>query len=533
MTAPSRFAISKTKTGNPAICTLKVIQTKRVEETKIRKLVVRLDGHFDISEYGSKVIMLIGETGSGKTLMINSLLNYILGVKWEDDYRYKLDPDELEKKKRSHTQSQTEWISAYMLHHHDRFRIPYSITIIDTPGFGDTAGISKDKEITDQMKFFFSGQNDAGIDEIDAVIFVAQSDKPRLTASQRFVFDCMLSLFGKDVKDNIFLFTTFADQNKPLVLAGMKKAAIPYKAYFKFNNSPLYAQKEYVSAREEESSDDEREMYNEMFWKSGAREFKKFFLELDKTSCKSTRLSFEVLKERDALNARIKAIPELIRSKLVTLDCLKIEGEMLQASQEEVNKHSGYTYLVSKEITTKKTISSGEYAMTCRNCKVNCHYPCNQYFKTFCPAFYLFSGCSVCPRQCSRSDHDLETSMYVKSIVTQKQTAADVKARYDKAYKKSMSHQDLVRKISQDAENTRAAIRNHVTAARDIFKRLDGIALKANPTSTAGYLKYLIKAEKARGEPGWQDRVVQLEEMLSEAKLQGDLAKGVKNLKLR
>ncbi|PIK56062.1 hypothetical protein BSL78_07037 [Apostichopus japonicus] len=298
MTVPSKFAISKTVAGNPTIHTLKVDEIKRVETNKIRKLVISSDGRIDTTGYRSKVIMLVGETGSGKTLMMNALLNYILGVKWGDSHRYKLDPDEHEKKKRSHSLSQTEWISAYTLYYRKGFRIPHSITIIDTPGFGDTAGISHDKEITDQMKSFFSGKKDEGIDQIDAVIFVAQSDKPRLTTSQRYVFDCVLSLFGKDVKENIFLFTTFADHNKPLVLEGMKQADIPYRAYYKFNNSPLYAQKESASASKEDSSDDEIELYNKMFWKSGAKQFEKFFIELGITSSKSTRLSFEVLRER-------------------------------------------------------------------------------------------------------------------------------------------------------------------------------------------------------------------------------------------
>ncbi|PIK56060.1 hypothetical protein BSL78_07035 [Apostichopus japonicus] len=429
--------------------------------------------------------MLVGETGCGKTLMMNALLNYVLGVKWGDSHRYKLDPDEHEKKKSSHSLSQTEWISAYTLYYREGFKIPHSITIIDTPGFGDAAGISKDKEITDQMKSFFSGQIDESIDQIDAVIFVVQSDKPRLTTSQRYVFDCVLSLFGKDVKENIFLFTTFADHNKPLVLEGMKQADIPYRAYYKFNNSPLYAQKESASASKEDSSDDEIELYNKMFWKSGAKQFEKFFIELGITSSKSTRLSFEVLRERKALHAKIEAIPQLIRSNLVTLERLKQEEKMLTASQEEVDKNRDYKYTVTKETTTKKTLRDGEYAMTCRNCKINCHYPCSPYFKLLCVAFYWFSGCSVCPQNCSKSDHDNKNFIYEKKVVSEEQTYADVKSRYDNAYERRMSHQELVVKVSEEAERIRYTLNDHVSVVRKIFKRLDEIALKTNPTSTA------------------------------------------------
>lgn len=342
MTEPSQFAISKVQKGNPSIYTLQVSETKRVEKSKIRKLMITLDGRAAPETVSSKVVMIVGETGSGKTLAVNSLLNYVMGVKWQDSYRYRLDPDDNESKKRSHAASQTEWVSAYTLNQHENFRIPYSLTIIDTPGFGDTAGISKDKEITDQMKHFFSSKNDEGIDQIDAVVFVVQSDKPRLTTSQRFVFDCVLSLFGKDVKDNIFLFTTFADQNEPLVLQGMKEASIPYKEYYKFNNSPLFAQKEEKVDSNGSDSDDERNVYNKMFWKSGAKQFEKFFKLLGETSSKSTKLSFQVLREREALNVRIQAIPQLIRSNLVTLERLRKEEEVLRASQEDLKKNKDF-----------------------------------------------------------------------------------------------------------------------------------------------------------------------------------------------
>lgn len=110
----------------------------------------------DLMNTISKTVLLMGATGSGKTTMINAMINYVLGVERSDPFRFVLVE---EKVRESQAFSQTKGITAYDIHHREGFRIPYSLTIVDTPGFGDCDGIGRDMEITSAIKQFFEHLN--------------------------------------------------------------------------------------------------------------------------------------------------------------------------------------------------------------------------------------------------------------------------------------------------------------------------------------------------------------------------------------
>lgn len=74
--------------------------------------------------------MVVGATGAGKTTLLDALANYVVGVTWEDDFRFKIIGDE---GVHSQAHSQTKHITAYSFHSTD---LPFILTVIDTPGFG-------------------------------------------------------------------------------------------------------------------------------------------------------------------------------------------------------------------------------------------------------------------------------------------------------------------------------------------------------------------------------------------------------------
>ena len=262
-----------------------------------------------------KVLMVVGATGAGKTSLINGMANYILGVQWDDDFRFKLID---EPNSQDQTVSQTSCITAYTFYKESGSSLLYTLTVIDTPGLGATAGLARDRHIVSQIKELFSIAGDQGIDELHGIGFVTQAPLARLTPALRYVFDAILSVFGRNLAYNIFLMITFSDGMKPPVLNTVKDAGVPYQAFFKFNNSALFASK---------SANDE---FDRMLWKLGTWSFEEFFKQFSNTQAQSLQLSREVIQEHETLEIVIQGLQPQIQLGLSKIDELRQKKEILK-----------------------------------------------------------------------------------------------------------------------------------------------------------------------------------------------------------
>ncbi|XP_067462997.1 uncharacterized protein [Thunnus thynnus] len=261
------------------------------------------------SKRQNRTIMLFGATGSGKSTLINGMINYVVGVEWKDNFRFKLSDEDQSK---SQAERQTSEVTVYKINHQDGFKTPFSLTIVDTPGFGDARGIERDNEITEQLCNRFSAE--LGVSEIDAVCFVVPAALTRLTPSQYYMFDSVLSIFGKDVAENIRVLVTFADSQRPPVLEAINASGVPcpktkdgLPAHFKFNNSVLFADNK-SSAANGMDGNDEDEGFDQMFWNMGTQSMKRFFAALNVIDTKSLTMTKEVLRESVDMTKLLEAL---------------------------------------------------------------------------------------------------------------------------------------------------------------------------------------------------------------------------------
>ncbi|XP_063049357.1 uncharacterized protein LOC134443525 [Engraulis encrasicolus] len=451
----------------------------------------------------NKTIMLVGATGSGKTTLINGMINYILGVDWEDNWRFKLIDEETNK---SQAHSQTSEVTAYQIHCTDEFQVPYSLTIIDTPGFGDTRGIKQDKEITEKIREFFNKKG--GIDAIDAVCFVVQSALARLTHTQRYIFQAILSVFGKDISNNIITLVTFADGKSPPVLEAITEAKIPcaVPVHFKFNNSVLFADNTGCSGGED---------FDYMFWKMGKASMNKFFTHLGTMETQSLTLTKQVLQERKQLEVTVQGVQPLIRKGLSTMEVLRTTRAELDKHKSEINENKDFEYEVEVEKSLKIDISSGTFITNCLGCNYTCHYPCHipkDDDKEGCYAM-TDGNCRVCPGRCVWSVHFNMRYRWDIKRVKEKRTYNELKSKYVKAVGEKMNAEEIIAKLEEEYHQVQEKIVKMMGNLTKCLMRLKEIALRPDPLSIPDYIDLLIESEKQEARPGYKEHIRELQEV--------------------
>ena len=529
MVPPTKFDASKilahcsidqpSEDGKPAVYTLPLRLEHENKRSKLRKFVVNL-GEKGMQLQGKtvpeKVMMVVGSTGSGKTTTVNAMINHVIGVQWKDDFRLKMI-HELSSNQGAATignqaHSQTQFVSCYTLPYMEGLEIPFNLTIVDTPGFGDTRGIDHDQAITEQIRRFFNTKGSAGIDHVDAICFIAQAGNPRLTPTQQYVFDRIMAMFGKDIKKNILVLFTFADGQKPQALSAMLEAGIleDESNFFKFNNSALFVAN---------SGEDDEDNFDRMFWKMGIKSFEKFFKGLAVMEPKSLVLTKQVLDERAQLEVRLSGLREKIELGVIKLSELQQLKRMCNQHAADINANWDFKFTVEEPKRVQLELATGTYTTNCLVCNFTCHFPCKiprNENKDRCAAM-SDGSCQKCPNNCHWSKHVNDAYRFETQYVTVEKEYDDIRKRYNTAVEGLSMAEAVIQQVEEDFNNTNRIVLNFVAEMQRGLKKLSEIALKKDPLQQVDYLNLLIDSEKSQAKPGWHDRVKALQKTRDEA----------------
>ncbi|KAJ8267469.1 hypothetical protein COCON_G00126410 [Conger conger] len=404
----------------------------------------------------NRTILMVGETGTGKSTLINRMLNYMLGVKWEDNIRFEIIPDE---DKIDETESKTIEITAYEISGLEEVSIPFSLTVIDTPGFGDR---EKDKSTALNLYKLLKSLND--VHELHAVCLVVKASRNRQTVSQKYIFHAILSLLGKNMDKNIITLITFSDwslSSKAVEL--LIKSGVPSLKdnTFLFNNCPL------------QQFDKKHEEMYKTSWDNGAESFVEFSQALDKMEPQSLKMTVDILKHHQKLEACIERLEDQIMD-------VKQKHKALEMQQKAVKE------LMEKVVSPKKMISTEK--IFCKVCQKLCPFPrLWNMIKQLLPDY----TCSSCP--CKVKDHKEN----VKIIVLENEIHMNAESIITTAEKGV--GQQLVEAVATKTELIDKCFQN--------ISQLQKHALKFDSTHVDSLMKILKKTNET-------EKVAELQEMM-------------------
>ena len=491
-------------------CEPKIYSAKLKEVfTDVKNRLRRVDVGIKNDHAEEKVILTIGATGSGKTTLINALLNYIIRIEYTDDFRMKLIDENL---RETQARSMTRWITAYTIHHQPWFNTNYTLTIIDTPGFGDTEGIERDNEVMAQIRHFFSSANKYKSDHIDIIGFVASSAAARLTLTQNYILETVLSIFGKDIEENIYMLLKFADAQQPQILAALQRAGVPYQQYFKFNNAVLFHSKK--------DSDEDEELFYRITWKQAYKNFDFFMKEVKQVESKTLDLSAEVLQKRHKLEMVAHNTQSNIQVYLSEYSQLKKKEQILKKLQEDIEQNRNFTYTETVKISGK--VPSKRTATNCKICEMSCCINCwvlHDIFTYTCSAMTYSGFCKICERKCSWKNQTIEKMIYKVYFVEIERTDQDLKRKYKAATERKANAEEMIRMCQKKISQTEEDSKNLIYLGLECSNRLRNIALRPVRLTLVQYIDILIAEEERMLTENSLERMIRLKEIKTNEKL--------------
>ncbi|KAK3865931.1 hypothetical protein Pcinc_028484 [Petrolisthes cinctipes] len=316
-----------------------------------------------------KCVLLLGETGAGKTTVINGVINYLYGVGFDDDDRLCVKEELVSTgpatgSERMKTESQTDYISKYILYHQQGMKYECNFVVIDTPGLADTRGTQHQNSIMKHLEEFLT--TDCNIDSLHCIGLVAKASTNRDFTFQKEILNEVINLLGNTVPEITNLFATFAVEN-PVVDQIVRNAGVKFMKMFEFDNGVLFA-----PHRVSDSVMEEDRRVLEYRWKKMQKQYETFFTAL----MNAPTVSVQILREKKLLQKSLKELKLHVEelARLLT----EIETNKKKLIKYELQELRNRDWQQERRITSKERLEvpEGFHAHNCPKCDQTCMFAC-------------------------------------------------------------------------------------------------------------------------------------------------------------
>ena len=458
----------------------------------------------DSEKKRSSNIMVIGETGVGKSTWLHCFINYLQGIQIEEKNRYflfneKKLQEEYEKKtgeKKTTGCSVTDTPAIYNIEPTIAFNNP--IRLIDTAGFGDVRGEYYDKKITKDINELFTNE----IETLHSICLIFKSTETRAHDRAKKVLDKLFSLFGNEIKENIVIVFTFVDDfNDITAFKTLTDEKSPFYnilgnikdlPHFEFNN------KAYFSTDLDNFSN---------IYDKNTKNFGKLLKHVFKLKQISLESSKAVIQKRFDISNKIYNICyeladviQKMTSSLKNRDSIRKLKDKLETNkkseyvQKKVIKQRPETYVEEY----KDYCSNGWYVLHCNKCNKACHRDCKGPKEGWHKGEYGCNTIGTFSRKCSNCDCHYDKHSFRDYIMRTRNGTRYIDYEDWEPDPKSVANEEekarqreLINKDLQEKENELNALDNAIhNSLNESLKQLSLIASKEKDLNKIALKKY-------------------------------------------
>ncbi|XP_023013892.2 uncharacterized protein isoform X2 [Leptinotarsa decemlineata] len=492
-------------------------------------------------------ILLLGETGVGKSTFINAVANY-LSLKYFDNaekeglvvliptvfkiankngkiQEIKVGPENDKNELLESGESATQDVRTYVF---PVWRGRVNVRLIDTPGMGDTRGIEQDEKNCDYIVRYLKTLN-----KVHAICFLFKPTEARKTVYFEYCMFQMLSRLDKTACKNIFfLFTntrgsdygpgdTFSNLKSFMKHLQAKTTGVEIavdKNKFCFDNEAF---KFLAGLKKKVKFDDSIKEINLKSWQESAKQCWWFIRRLQKeTTPYSTDNLLQVNYVRRLmlqLSKVLSDIKQLVDANQVVIERLKMNRNF---EIEDIRKLKDEQKC---EVSNVKTMTLNQTLLVCtsRTCadvyrvngiskwhyKTVCHSPCNETYNEVkdvrgCPNLVTCNVIDQTTRCCRKCGCDFSVHMHVDYITKlEKNVMLDEEVSQRIAIRESLldSSMEIINDITS---NNKELLIEHETIQDlqyNIAIFLQKNAIIASSNSYKEYIEYLMNQKKIEG----------------------------------
>jgi hypothetical protein len=330
-----------------------------------------------------------------------------------------------------------------------------------------------------------------------------------------------MSLFGRDIENNICSFVTFADDIDPPVLAALKQSGLPFGKSFTINNSCLFVKNFEISSSN----------LSPVFWDKALKSSRAFFDHLEHVETKSLQLTRDVLDERSRLEATIKSLQPKLDAGLSKVNGIKQEIQIIEQIKTVLKDNKNFEYEVEEIQKKKIELPRGQHVTNCTYCHFTCCDKCDfakNNEKGKCAAMGSGGKCKICPDKCSWTKHANTPYIFKYLTVKVKKTYQEMQMKYQEAMMRLRAQEQIVEKLGKDLNSLLDDIEDSMVVIKTCNERLKEIALRPNPFTKTGNIDSMIENEKLEKKEGFMQRINILNDFRKRAQISIDVENFIK-----